>query len=1302
MKKAGKSLASFLICLALLISVFPAVPALAANYTQAPENLSVPPLAYDESKIVVMWEKPADYYESSVAIKDYEVYMDDVSLGLASENFANNYAYVNAYMEEFYDRLDDNHYQIKILSFTANGLEPETEYTFKVRAVYANNEFSEFSNELTASTAPAPIIIDAADYGAVYVESVVGDYSTRRANNNEALIAQIADNTAAIQAAIDATPAGGKVVLKGNGNNAAPYYYVSGALFLHSNMTIEIEEGAVLFGSPVFDHYPRSLLVYPYSQDIRTYGLLNAVSWDYGSLENIRIVGKGAVDGNGWKTVGNGFQNKGAVDPTPAFTDPTGNDWRLRNYQGGSNSTVDRNQAADASNVLGILAADAMWQGRQDRTPNAGNSQYYNARPNLTVARGVNGLYYEGLTFYNPAFHGIVNYQSEGITANGVITMSYNDNNGDGIEFGDCLDLYIMNSFWDCGDDAINFAAGQGTSVRNLTGRVASGEGRVFNNFVRNSHGGLLAMGSHTGGFIGDMVAEENVANSNETGTNGLLRLKSGATTGGGVRNVVVRDNAINYVTGGNSTIVIDTSYSDGNASTAFGPESEQPLIFENVLVRNLTISNSIRPVMNVAAPGASSIVANPIIRDFTFEDIAVLNYNTSGGNISINGIENLTLRNITGLRTAITTTNCTNVTIENCDLTEDRTPAPLEWTDSLVTSVSGNIVDVSWPAVTNATQYAVLVDMLDGYGYQTKETVTETNTTIALNPNTDYKIAVRPQATGIKGELVETSVTTASAVLTSPDITISNPAVGVSAASGISWQDVRWAAASDATYGIHYYELTAVPESSDYETKTYKAYFDRPARGGYALWGLDDGVEYTVSVSAVNWVGQKASYGSAVFTTVPGTLMQIPQWDSNSELTASSATRVGDEIVLTWDESDVTEYSNGDTAVFAGYRILVNSVPVDGGAVQATAIATVAPGVNTYTVNTEKFLPDVPYTISVEAGNQLLKYASGSGGLSGSTGFTGTQNTDLARNQVTFGKWTGHGPSIEVTLLPSAIDTVTFDYNGGEGSVENKEVLIDEAYGELPEATYEGYVLLGWSTDGTEANIVTADTVVSITGNHTLKAVWDEDYADGKARVKLSGSSAITVNDIAEYIVAVANVNKLATVTLWFEVDGDYFSSNDIAVMNGFSAINDIVWEQGSGSLWNGRVTIANMSGGITSDTYTDLFKLILSPKEELGNSTVKITRIDLSGYDDENKAVFIDSIFRSDSVETSVVEYFSPYDVNRDGNIDQLDLTTAQLYYAARVDEANWDEAKIADVNNDGRVDIEDLILILNNIVW
>ncbi|WP_165452532.1 S-layer homology domain-containing protein [Paenibacillus thalictri] len=1139
MKMKANMICSLVLSLALLVGLFPVMPTTpahaAASYSGAPQKLSVPPLAFDESKIVLTWEKPDDYYNSAVKIRDYEVFRDGVLIGLASENFRDNYSYVNAYMDAFYGNLSAQHHRVNILSFTATELAPNTSYEFKVRAVYTDETRSDFSASLVFSTAPTPTVIDAAAQGATYITSTSGanaDYKIRGANNNATIIKKIADNTAAIQAAIDAVPTGGKVVLKGSGDNANPYYYPSGSLFLHSNMTFEIEKGAVLLGSPVFDHYPRSLLVYPYSQDIRTYGLLNAVTWDYGSLKNIRIVGKGAIDGNGWKntTTGNGLQTQTAADPTPGsagVSDPTGNGWRLPNYQSGGNITVDNKSAIDSDSVLGILAADAMWKSRQDKTPNALDAQFYNSRPNLTVMRGVHGLYYEGLTFYNPAFHGIVNYQSEQIAVNGVNAMMFDANNGDGIEFGDSTGITIMNSFWDTGDDVINFAAGQGTVVRNLTNKVASGEGRVFNNFLRNGHGGMLAMGSHTGGWIGDLIAEENVYNSNEKGSNGVLRMKSGATTGGGIRNIVVRDNAVNYSnsTVGNSTIVIDTDYKDGNASTAFGPESEQPLTFENVLVRNITVSNAYIPLISVAAPVSSVYALSPILRNFTFEDIKVLSYVGSGGNIAINGMSDVTFRNITGLRGAITTTNSKNVTIENCPGTTNRTPDVLNGSGALTVTANTYYATLEWPAIGNATQYAVLVDMLDGYGYQQNKIVASAgagtqSTGIALRPNTSYKVAVRPETTGANasyGNLLESTVTTGAATLGVSTVSTSSPSFNVKAAdiTGISWQDFKWNAVTDAVYGIHYYELTATPTNSNHATKKYKAYFNNASRAGYSLWGLDDGVTYDVTMKAVNWIGQEGpQWGPVTITTVPGTLMQTPAWAPGSQLTVAGGRWIGEDMTITWDERDVTDYSNGDTARFAGYRILINGVPVDGGAVQANAKPTVQPGQHTYVFSPAGLIPNVPYTISVEAGSEILKYASGAGGLSGSTGFTGTENTELPRNQVTFGKWTGHGPSVTRTFLATApvAPTITTSSlpNGIFGIAYNQALA---ATGDTPItwSIESGSLPAGLSLEPTTGKISGTPTATG-TASFTVKATNDAGSSSKDLSIftiMLSGSSS-------------------------------------------------------------------------------------------------------------------------------------------------------------------------------------------------
>ena len=53
-------------------------------------------------------------------------------------------------------------------------------------------------------------------------------------------------------------------------------------------------------------------------------------------------------------------------------------------------------------------------------------------------------------------------------------------------------------------------------------------------------------------------------------------------------------------------------------------------------------------------------------------------------------------------------------------------------------------------------------------------------------------------------------------------------------------------------------------------------------------------------------------------------------------------------------------------------------------------------------------------------------------------------------------------------------------------------------------------------------------------------------------------------------------------------------------------------------------------------------------------------------------------------------------PGDINDDGVINVGDLAIASYYYAAEEGDPNWDAAKIADVNNNGKVDLEDLVFI------
>lgn len=110
----------------------------------------------------------------------------------------------------------------------------------------------------------------------------------------------VTSDTAAIQAAICSCPADGTVYLP-----AGKYYSTS--LFLKSNMTFWLDEGAVLLGDTDRNHYP---MLPGMTRTTDEKGEYNLSSWEgnpltsYASLvtaidaENLDIIGPGTIDGN--------------------------------------------------------------------------------------------------------------------------------------------------------------------------------------------------------------------------------------------------------------------------------------------------------------------------------------------------------------------------------------------------------------------------------------------------------------------------------------------------------------------------------------------------------------------------------------------------------------------------------------------------------------------------------------------------------------------------------------------------------------------------------------------------------------------------------------------------------------------------------------------------------------------------------------------------------------------------------------------------------------------------------------------
>ena len=173
--------------------------------------------------------------------------------------------------------------------------------------------------------------------------------------------------------------------------------------------------------------------------------------------------------------------------------------------------------------------------------------------------------------------------------------------------------------------------------------------------------------------------------------------------------------------------------------------------------------------------------------------------------------------------------------------------------------------------------------------------------------------------------------------------------------------------------------------------------------------------------------------------------------------------------------------------------------------------------------------------------------------------------------------------------------------------------------------------------------------------------------------------------------------MKRVATVSFVFERDAA-LTGGTAEGKNGFTALGDIRWNgSNKGILMLSYLQDGTRGGSLTQAALTDVSRVVFQATAKNGtNLGIKLTGVTVTGFDEKGQAVTLLSNIKTPSLSIAVREGNS-YDVNKDGTVDQLDITTCQRWYMAESKDSDWSNASVCDVNSDNKVDIQDLIDIL-----
>jgi len=351
-----------------------------------------------------------------------------------------------------------------------------------------------------------------------------------------------------------------KTIEKLNANGGGTLFfpagtYLTGAIKMKSNITLELEAGATLLFSDNFEDYLPFVEMRHEGIQMKSFcPLIYAVD-----AENITIKGEGKLDGQGKK-------------------------WWAEFYK----VVVD----VDANGIHDINKYQPMWDKANDVKALYAetNEDYVSSmkrrffRPPFIQPVRCKNIRIQGITIVNSPFWTVNPEFCENVTVDGVTIANPLSPNTDGINPESCRYVHISNCHISVGDDCITLKSGRDLQARKLN--FPDENITITNCTMLAGHGGVV-IGSEMSGGVRKVV----ISNCVFDGTDRGIRIKSTRGRGGVIEDIQIDNIVMKDIK--EEAITLDMLYSKMPVETL----SDRTPIFRNINISNMTGTNVLIPI---------------------------------------------------------------------------------------------------------------------------------------------------------------------------------------------------------------------------------------------------------------------------------------------------------------------------------------------------------------------------------------------------------------------------------------------------------------------------------------------------------------------------------------------------------------------------------------------------------------------------------------------------------------------------------------------------------------------------------